>query len=380
MLHVAFAGRGVDRAGAEEQQALEQRVIEDVKERGGESERRGERHAVRLERQREPEPDEDDADILDRVIGEQPLEIVLHQRVENAHHRGDAAERKHENAPPPRRRAGEVEHDAHETVDRDLGHHAAHQRGDMARRRRMGERQPGVQRHDAGLRSGADQRQNQNQRARRRGRRRCAHLGKGIGAVGAGEQAEAEQQRHRAEARHHQIDVAGAQIVGLAMMRHHQRPRGERHELPGHQKREGVVGEQGQRHAGEEGGIERQHALRRRLVLAIAQREQTRAQRAEIGHDQKERRQRVEAEMHAEPGNAERQCDLLRGGSKQLRRRGNERDGRDDEASAVNDARRGRRFSDRHGERGEDEQRGGAAEGDIERHGVDPWSPWGATP
>ena len=41
MLHVALAGRGQHRAGAEEQQALEQRMIEDVKQRGGQRQRRG---------------------------------------------------------------------------------------------------------------------------------------------------------------------------------------------------------------------------------------------------------------------------------------------------------------------------------------------------
>ena len=80
MLHVALAGRRQHGAGAEEQQALEERMIEDMKQRGGQRQRRGRDHAVRLEGQRQAEPDEDDADILDRVIGEQALEIVLHQR------------------------------------------------------------------------------------------------------------------------------------------------------------------------------------------------------------------------------------------------------------------------------------------------------------
>ena len=44
-------------------------------------------------------------------------------------------------------------------------------------------------------------------------------------------------------------------------------------------KREGVVGEHDEVHAGEEGRIERQHALRRCLVAAIAEREQARAPR-----------------------------------------------------------------------------------------------------
>ena len=147
------------------------------------------------------------------LIGEQPLEIVLHQRIEHAHHRGDAAEREHHHAPPPGRRAEQIEHDADEAVDRDLGHHAAHQRRDMAGRGRMRERQPDMQRHQAGLRAGADQREDQHQRGEPGGRMRRADGVEGVVAVRAGEQAEGEQQRERAEARHHQIDVAGAQVL-----------------------------------------------------------------------------------------------------------------------------------------------------------------------
>ena len=124
------------------------------------------RHAVGLEGERQAEADEDDADVLDRVIGEQALQIVLHQRVEHAEHGGDAAEHQHDHARPPGRRAEQVEDDADEAVDRDLGHHAAHQRRDVARRGRMGERQPDMQRHEAGLRAGAEQHQRR-ARARR---------------------------------------------------------------------------------------------------------------------------------------------------------------------------------------------------------------------
>ena len=60
--------------------------------------------------------------------------------------------------------AQQVKSDPHEAVDCDLGHHPAHQRGDVAGRSGMRERQPGMQRHHAGLRPCADQRQQQGQR------------------------------------------------------------------------------------------------------------------------------------------------------------------------------------------------------------------------
>ena len=97
LLHVALAGGGQHRAGAEEQQALEQRVVEHVEQRRGQRQRRRAPHAVGPEGERQAEADEDDADVLDGVIGEQPLQVVLHQRVEHAQHRGDAAQRR---APP----------------------------------------------------------------------------------------------------------------------------------------------------------------------------------------------------------------------------------------------------------------------------------------
>jgi outer membrane translocation and assembly module TamA len=133
-------GRTQHSAGTKEQEAFEQRVVEHVKEACGERERCCRRHAVRGECEGKTEADKDDADVLDRVIGEQPFEIVLHQGVEHAHDGGNAAQREHEHAPPPGGRPQQVEHDPHEAINRDLGHHPAHQGGDMAWRRRMGER------------------------------------------------------------------------------------------------------------------------------------------------------------------------------------------------------------------------------------------------
>ena len=118
----------------------------------------------------------------------------------------------------------QIEHDAHEAVDRDLGHHAAHQRRDVARRCRMRERQPDMQRHEAGLGAGADERKNKHECGERRGGVRGANLGEAVAAVRPGKQPEGEQQRERAEARHDQIDVPGLRVVAHAMVRHHQRP------------------------------------------------------------------------------------------------------------------------------------------------------------
>ena len=223
-IQVPLAGRALHRAGAEEQQALEQRMIEDVQQRRGEGERRCPVQAMRFEGERKTEADEDDADILDRAVGENALQVVLHQRVQHAEHGGDAAKREHEHAPPPDRRSEQIENDAHEGVDRDLGHHAAQQGRDVARCGGMGERQPGMQRHEARFRSGADEGESENERSDRGRWMAVADRREGIAAIGAGQQAEGEQQRKSAEAGHDEIDVAGVQIGARAVMRHHQRP------------------------------------------------------------------------------------------------------------------------------------------------------------
>jgi hypothetical protein len=102
-------------------------MVEGVEKCRGERQRRRRLHAVRREGERQPEADEDDADVLDRVIGEQTLQVVLHQRAQHAQHAGNARQRNDEDAPPPGRRADKIEDDAHEAVDGDLGHHPAHE-------------------------------------------------------------------------------------------------------------------------------------------------------------------------------------------------------------------------------------------------------------
>src|SRR3974390_1129367 len=119
-------------------------MIEDVEEPGGERKCGRPGHAVSLEGEAEAKSDEDDADILHRVIGEQPLEIMLHQGVEHAHHAGRAGKHEEEHAPPPGWLAEQIKYDPYESVDGDLGHYAAHQGRDMAGRGRMCERQPHV--------------------------------------------------------------------------------------------------------------------------------------------------------------------------------------------------------------------------------------------
>ena len=104
------------------------------------------------------------------------------------------------------------------------------------------------------------------------------------------------------------------------------------------QERERVVGEHHEVHAGEEGRIERQHALRRLLVTAIAEREQARRGGAEIDHREEEGRERVEPEMRADPRQAERQRHVAGGAApSNATRPAREPDERHGEAGAVDE-------------------------------------------
>ena len=77
--HFARAGGVQHRTGAEEQKRFEQPVIPHMQQRAGQREPAPRGIAVRRGDHREAEADEDDADVFDAVIREQPFEIVLRQ-------------------------------------------------------------------------------------------------------------------------------------------------------------------------------------------------------------------------------------------------------------------------------------------------------------
>ena len=165
-----------------------------------------------------------------------------------------------------------------------------------------------------------------------------ADRAEGVLAFRTRQEAEGEQQSERAEARHDEIDIARPHVLAQLVVRHDQRPRRERHELPGEEEGEGVVGNRDEIHAGKKERIERQHALRRMLVLAVTERIEACRRTAEIDHDEEERRERVQTEMCAEPGQSDRKRqDLGWCLPEQLRKRGDEARARDDQGGAVDD-------------------------------------------
>ena len=63
------------------------------------------------------EPEHDDADVLDRVEREQPLELVLEDRVDDADDRRHTADGEDDDAVPRRQLAEPLDEDADKAVD-----------------------------------------------------------------------------------------------------------------------------------------------------------------------------------------------------------------------------------------------------------------------
>ena len=104
-------------SGAEKQQALEHRVIQHVRQTGGDRHGRQFGPPVRQRQHRRAQSEHDDPGILDRAVREKPLEIALRQRVQHAQDGRQRAEA-HERETPAHGGNAEAERaDSEETVD-----------------------------------------------------------------------------------------------------------------------------------------------------------------------------------------------------------------------------------------------------------------------
>ena len=70
-----------DRARGQEQQALEDGVVQRVQQRDDQSHRRERAVSVAAHQERETQSDEDQAEVLDRAVGEHALEMRLGNRI-----------------------------------------------------------------------------------------------------------------------------------------------------------------------------------------------------------------------------------------------------------------------------------------------------------
>jgi len=149
------------------------------------------------------------------------------------------------------------------------------------------------------------------------GRRMGADAGKVVDAPSSRHQAEGRQQAEGAEGGHDQIDGSGMAAFLALMVRQHQQPGGQGHELPGHQKNESVIGDQHAIHAEQEQREQRRDPVRLLQMRHIAAAIQSGQGGGDVNDHQEEGRQAVEPEMRRHPGQAEGQGD---GGDLSLRR------------------------------------------------------------
>ena len=286
----------LERAGPEKQQRLEHGVVERVQQRRRERERRPVFGAARTQEQAGAETEHDDPDVLDRVEREQTLQVVLEERVDDTADRRERTDGEDEHAEPERQHAEPVDEHAHEPVDRDLDHHAAHQRRHRRRRDRVRPRQPAVQRHQPRLRAHADERRKRDPdleaRTLRDGsaadRARVRREQDGDPGAGAGEM------------RDRDVDEHGVPRAPVRASDEDHRCREQRHQLPAREKGQRVACAQ---HLDEnEQERARQDAdrppLRRRLEVPRREHEHRRGDEAE--HAEEERRQPVDAEAEHE--------------------------------------------------------------------------------
>ena len=90
------ADRALERAGAQEEERLEDGVVHGVQERRPERERRPLVGAAGAQQQAGADAEHDDPDVLDRVQRQQALEVVLEERVDHAADRRERADGEHE--------------------------------------------------------------------------------------------------------------------------------------------------------------------------------------------------------------------------------------------------------------------------------------------
>ncbi len=119
------------RAGPEKQESLEQGVVGGVQRSAGESQHRDERRIVNPAQRPEADANQNDPDVLDRVVRQQTLQIVLSQGPYHPEHARDDPQQ--QDAPPPPGGCRYQTHDPEQTVDPRLDHHARHDRGNVAR-------------------------------------------------------------------------------------------------------------------------------------------------------------------------------------------------------------------------------------------------------
>ncbi|KIQ98430.1 hypothetical protein TI01_0001 [Lysobacter sp. A03] len=249
--HVASAGFVVDDAGRHEQRRLEGRVVEDVEQSGDHRKRR-----------RQPEQQGDQAQVGDRRVGQQPLEVVLEDRVPGAQQerdRTDATDHVEEDVGP-----GQHRMQPHQQEYAGLHHRRRVQVGRHRGGCRHRMRKPELERELRALGEHAQQDQPEHPRIQRVGADQVARRQHNIQLVAAHHVADhdhAGQQRQSAAGGDSQRHPgAFARILALRP-EPDQQEGADRGQLPEHRQQQQVAGQDHAQHRAHEQQQEREEAL-----------------------------------------------------------------------------------------------------------------------
>ena len=157
----------IDRTCRIEEERLEGRVVPHVKKAAGEPERRPGGSVLDDAEHPDAEPDQDDADVLDAVVGEEALQVVLSERQDHAEHAGDDTEQEQRETQPFRKRRQQGQ-DPNEPIDPHLQDDTRQEGRDVAGRCGMCPGEPDVEWDDSGLDSEPEKGEEQNRRQERR--------------------------------------------------------------------------------------------------------------------------------------------------------------------------------------------------------------------
>ena len=175
--------------------------------------------------QGQPQANEDDPEILDRGIGQETLEIILHQGIEHAHDGRHAADCQHADAPLPMELADEVKDHPNETVHSHLEHHPGHHGRYVRGRHGVGLRQPGMQRHQSCFHAEAEKDQNEGDTRPDEGELGDAHRIEAKATAKCRQDPEAKQNGQSADMGHQEVEKCRASVSPILVLERYQKIR-----------------------------------------------------------------------------------------------------------------------------------------------------------
>ena len=235
-----------DRTRAQEKQGLEEAVVPDMEEAARHAQHKEFGTAARAAQHRQPHAHQDDADVLDAVVGQEPLDVVLRHREGHAEEARDGAQGQDHRAPGGGE-AGQQGQCAQKAVYSHLQHHAGEHGRDLAGRGRVGAGQPEMKGHRARLQAKAEE--GQEEKAVRAAPAQKPGEGFQIETSGGmAPQREQAEEGQRADMGGDDVDEARPSAFPTVVLNRYKEESRERHRLPSDQEGQGVPGDEQKGH------------------------------------------------------------------------------------------------------------------------------------